>query len=82
MGYDLRGMSARRDWKKREMVSRSRKEKKRKKGLKISFIIEKKKRDEQLTVKAPGTEIRTTFLSFHSSVDNVIAEQVFYCQGL
>ena len=49
------------------------KKKKRKKGMKI-LSIEKEK--IQLTVKAPGTETITTFLSFHSSVDSLTADRL------
>jgi hypothetical protein len=31
-------------------------------------------RNEVHTVKAPGTEKRTTFFPFHSFVDNAVAE--------
>ena len=52
-----------------------RKERIGKKELEISFI-KKKKKTLQLTVKAPGTETITTFLSFHSSVDSLTADRL------
>lgn len=43
---------------------------------KILLIEKIKTPPQQLTVKAPGTEIIRTFLPFHSLVDNVTADRL------